>query len=90
MWFVLGQATERFKKRQIPGPKPYYSTNEWPSLWFEPTEVWEVRARQCNAALRGAVCGSSVRVERAACSLPHSGRPMSSPAELQLCIGAHA
>jgi len=38
------QATERFKARQIPGPKPYYATKEWPSLWFEPIEVWEVRA----------------------------------------------
>ncbi len=38
------QATERFKERQIPGPKPYYATKEWPSLWFEPMEVWEVRA----------------------------------------------
>jgi hypothetical protein len=38
------QATERFKARQIPGPKPYYATKEWPSLWFEPMEVWEVRA----------------------------------------------
>lgn len=61
---LSGQATERFKKRQIPGPKPYYSTHEWPSLWFEPTEVWEVRALQCNVAFRGAVqcslCAPSV------------------------------
>lgn len=41
---ALVQATERFKERQIPGPKPYYATKEWPSLWFEPVEVWEARA----------------------------------------------
>ncbi len=42
------QATERFKKRQIPGPKPYYATNEWPSLWFEPEEVWEASPQGCH------------------------------------------
>lgn len=25
------------------GPKPYYNTGEWPDVWFEPTEVWELR-----------------------------------------------
>ena len=25
------------------GPKPYYNTGESPSVWFEPTEVWELR-----------------------------------------------
>ena len=33
------QATERFAARRIPGPKPYYSTNERCAVWFEPTEV---------------------------------------------------
>ncbi len=37
------QATERFRAQRIPGPKPYYSTNERCSVWFEPTEVWELR-----------------------------------------------
>ena len=30
-------------ERQLPGPKPYYSTGERPDLWFEPGEVWEIR-----------------------------------------------
>ncbi|KAG1658390.1 hypothetical protein FOA52_010069 [Chlamydomonas sp. UWO 241] len=34
-------ATARLAR--IPGPKPYYSTGEACSVWFEPTEVWEVR-----------------------------------------------
>lgn len=25
------------------GPKPYYNTGERCSVWFEPTEVWELR-----------------------------------------------
>ena len=37
------QATERFQARRIPGPKPYYSTNERCAVWFEPAEVWELR-----------------------------------------------
>ncbi len=36
-------AKERLSATIIPGPKPYFSTNESPSVWFEPTEVWEVR-----------------------------------------------
>jgi len=34
---LVAQAT------RIPGPKAYYVTNEQPSVWFEPTEVWELR-----------------------------------------------
>lgn len=37
------QATARLKDRQLPGPKPYYTTGERPDLWFEPSEVWEIR-----------------------------------------------
>ena len=36
-------ATERLGKTVIPGPKPYYETDEAPSVWFEPREVWEIR-----------------------------------------------
>lgn len=36
-------AKERLSKTIIPGPKPYYNTGERPSVWFEPTEVWELR-----------------------------------------------
>jgi DNA ligase-1 len=36
-------ATARLGATAIPGPKPYYATGERPSVWFEPTEVWEVR-----------------------------------------------
>lgn len=35
-----------FKDHIIPGPKSYYSCNEGvkPDVWFEPTQVWEVKA----------------------------------------------
>ncbi|KAI8474532.1 MAG: hypothetical protein J3K34DRAFT_124375 [Monoraphidium minutum] len=36
-------ATERLMATAIPGPKPYYNTGETCGVWFEPTEVWEVR-----------------------------------------------
>lgn len=41
--FRVLQATERFKQKIIPERRPYYSTNERPDVWFEPTEVWEIR-----------------------------------------------
>ncbi|KAK9840432.1 hypothetical protein WJX74_009841 [Apatococcus lobatus] len=37
------EATAKFKAQQLPGPKAYYVTAESPSVWFEPTEVWEIR-----------------------------------------------
>lgn len=37
-------ATERLGRTALAAPKPYYSTSESPSVWFEPTEVWEVVA----------------------------------------------
>lgn len=27
----------------IPAKKSYYRTDESPDVWFEPTEVWEIR-----------------------------------------------
>ena len=36
------QATERCKQKVIER-RAYYSTNERPDVWFEPTEVWEIR-----------------------------------------------
>lgn len=36
-------ATERLRATAIEGPKPYYNTSERPDVWFEPTEVWELR-----------------------------------------------
>lgn len=40
---ILGlQATERLTQT-ICERKPYYNTGEWPSVWFEPGEVWEIR-----------------------------------------------
>eukprot|EP00878_Enallax_costatus_P033108 GHUV01036495.1.p2 GENE.GHUV01036495.1~~GHUV01036495.1.p2 ORF type:complete len:110 (+),score=30.19 GHUV01036495.1:513-842(+) len=36
-------ATARLGATAIPGPKPYYETLERPDVWFEPTEVWEIR-----------------------------------------------
>eukprot|EP00198_Chlamydomonas_reinhardtii_P008670 XP_001698007.1 predicted protein [Chlamydomonas reinhardtii] len=36
-------AKERLGATIIPGPKPYYNTGERCSVWFEPTEVWELR-----------------------------------------------
>lgn len=37
------QATTRFKATAIPAKKAYYRTEERPDVWFEPTEVWEIR-----------------------------------------------
>eukprot|EP00884_Botryococcus_braunii_P017318 jgi/Botrbrau1/426/Bobra.110_2s0076.1 len=36
-------ATERLGARKIPARKPYYVTAESPDVWFEPSEVWELR-----------------------------------------------
>lgn len=36
-------ATARLGATALPGPKPYYDTHERPDVWFEPTEVWELR-----------------------------------------------
>ena len=41
--YVRAQATATLKATSIPGPKPYYITDESPDVWFEPTEVWEIR-----------------------------------------------
>lgn len=32
-------ATERFKARVLPGPRPYYRTAETPDVWFSAEEV---------------------------------------------------
>lgn len=37
------QAKERLDQHRIDERKDYYNTNERPSVWFEPTEVWELR-----------------------------------------------
>ncbi|DBB01067.1 hypothetical protein WJX77_004280 [Trebouxia sp. C0004] len=36
-------ATTRFKATTIPAKKSYYRTDESPDVWFEPSEVWEIR-----------------------------------------------
>jgi DNA ligase-1 len=41
-------ATARLGATAIPAPKPYYATGERPSVWFEPTEVWEVRGAELS------------------------------------------
>lgn len=43
-------ATERLRATAIAGPKPYYNTAETPNVWFEPTEVWEIRGN-CSPLL---------------------------------------
>lgn len=37
------QKTAQFKATSLPGKKAYYRTDESPDVWFEPTEVWEIR-----------------------------------------------
>ena len=37
------QKTAQFKATSLPGKKTYYRTDESPDVWFEPTEVWEIR-----------------------------------------------
>ncbi|GMH43726.1 hypothetical protein BSKO_11648 [Bryopsis sp. KO-2023] len=37
------EATARLSEKAIPGPKSYYRTQEQPSTWFEPSEVWEIK-----------------------------------------------
>ena len=39
----LLQAKERLDQHRIDERKDYYNTNERPSVWFKPTEVWELR-----------------------------------------------
>lgn len=36
-------ATARLKEKIIPQKKPYYNTNESCAVWFDATEVWEIR-----------------------------------------------
>merc|ERR1711988_1810634 len=36
------EATKFYSERIVADPKPYYRTNETPSVWFEPCEVWEI------------------------------------------------
>lgn len=59
-------AKERLSATIIPGPKPYFSTGESPSVWFEPTEVWEVRGADLSVS----------PVHRAGQGLVHSDRGM--------------
>nr|KAJ3422714.1 tRNA ligase [Polyrhizophydium stewartii] len=44
----LAEHAELFKPHVIPGPKPYYkysdNPNVRPDVWFEPAQVWEVKA----------------------------------------------
>lgn len=40
---LLLQKTVQFKATALPGKKAYYRTDESPDVWFEPTEVWEIR-----------------------------------------------
>lgn len=40
---LLVQKTAQFKATSLPGKKAYYRTDESPDVWFEPTEVWEIR-----------------------------------------------
>ena len=40
---LLLQKTAQFKATSLPGKKAYYRTDESPDVWFEPTEVWEIR-----------------------------------------------
>lgn len=37
------EASQRLLAQRLSGPKPYYVTGESPQLWFEPSEVWEIR-----------------------------------------------
>ena len=37
------QATERLGAQRLDGKRAYYETGESPSVWFPPTEVWEIR-----------------------------------------------
>lgn len=64
---ILEQATERFQQHRLPGPKPYYSTNERPDVWFEPTEVWELRGADLTLSA----------VHKAAFGLIHDSRGVS-------------
>ncbi|KXZ42596.1 hypothetical protein GPECTOR_132g608 [Gonium pectorale] len=57
-------ARERLGAQIIPGPKPYYDTGERPSVWFEPTEVWELRGADLTLS----------PVHRAAAGRLHPGR----------------
>jgi ATP-dependent DNA ligase len=41
LWLM--QVTERYKQRVLPEKRAYFSTNERPDVWFEPSEVWEIR-----------------------------------------------
>ncbi|KAL4435464.1 hypothetical protein ABPG77_006226 [Micractinium sp. CCAP 211/92] len=55
---------ERLSKTVIPGPKPYYRTDERPSVWFEAREVWEIRGADLTIS----------PVHKAAVGRVHEGR----------------
>ncbi|XP_010521722.1 PREDICTED: DNA ligase 1 [Tarenaya hassleriana] len=43
---VLEERSSSLRSKTIPAPKPYYRVGDTlnPDVWFEPTEVWEVKA----------------------------------------------
>ncbi|KAL4419767.1 hypothetical protein ABPG75_006865 [Micractinium tetrahymenae] len=55
---------ERLQKTAIPGPKPYYRTDERPSVWFDAREVWEIRGADLTIS----------PVHKAAVGRVHEGR----------------
>jgi ATP-dependent DNA ligase len=88
-----GQATERFKAQRIPGPKPYYSTNERCTVWFEPTEVWELRGADLTLSnVHRAAFGvihpdRGVSIRRATpVTLPRAAQAPSGSSALGICV----
>lgn len=55
---------ERLQRTVIPGPKPYYRTDERPSVWFDAREVWEIRGADLTLS----------PVHKAAVGRVHEGR----------------
>jgi len=44
------EATARFQKKILASPPPYYMTGESCSVWFEASEVWEIRGAELTAS----------------------------------------
>ena len=55
------QATERLGAQRLDGKRTYYETAESPSVWFPPTEVWEIRGADLTISPVHKVCLSGRR-----------------------------
>ncbi len=70
------QATERLGAQRLDGKRTYYETAESPSVWFPPTEVWEIRGADLTISPVHKVCLSGRKIMRARPTVAMIGRTL--------------